>query len=378
MKNPPRISRFTLSDLNDDVLRDICDHLIIWAQSQPTGSCAKKRAPLKALSLVDRRLRALVAPQIFKKVIISGSGGRSQCLPNGDWKTAHRALSDLSNNPTIITYIKSLRFDIYGSEAPNRPAFSQDMHQFVAFLCKLPSLQRLVIYIPKPHVDGFQSAFRHIDTDSPFLFPNIKTLVFHPFTLSLLDRCPNVEEVCMHVPHWSRGFNRESPETMEAFRRELVATAKRAKKATHFDASGHWSVEHITDLVKAAPQLERLNMRGHARHYDGAFYEIMQALGSFEGLRRLDVEDASELGLGFKGGHMCGNAYFGPDGERLHRQLKKDREDAEETAAKLAFQNIASLRELWVGDYAKAERKEGYTAWTWRRSWDLVKDQIEK
>jgi hypothetical protein len=61
----------TLSDLNDDVLRDICDHLVVFTKVLNGGIVRDRtQTGVKNLSLVNRRFRALLRPILLKSIAL--------------------------------------------------------------------------------------------------------------------------------------------------------------------------------------------------------------------------------------------------------------------------------------------------------------------
>ncbi|KAF2467898.1 uncharacterized protein BDR25DRAFT_60385 [Lindgomyces ingoldianus] len=374
------VPRLTLSGLNDDVLREILDHLSVSVTTN--YSFSRPPTTLKNLSLVNHRLRNLVVQQLFQKVTICLSRAQLRDSKNGDWDTARRAITTLTSNIMVLSVIKILKFDIYGNGEPERPVSDHNMHNLVTFLTCLPNLENLSIHIPKPHIPAFQAAFRTFDSASPFIFPNIKTLVAHPLSVFLIDRCPNVERVGLQSPQWCRTTGSYDPsDVVEALRGDLKFIGKRAKHIKHFEARSRWMFYEIYDLAHAFPNLERLSMRSYGGEYCSGIGDIMTALGeNFKTLRRLDIDEAGKLRLGFHGWPPCGNMFIGPQGQEAYEEYSTAEKRAENRAAELAFRNIKSLKELWVGDFAVARKvgEEAEMKWEWTTNYDMVRGEISR
>lgn len=77
---------------------------------------------------------------------------------------------------------------------------------------------------------------------------------------------------------------------------------------------------------------------------------LLYELKSAPHLSHLHLPEASDLDLGFDGGHWCGNAYMGAEGHEYGRQVSRQRAETIEEAAKIAFEVLPSLKSLSVGD----------------------------
>jgi hypothetical protein len=92
-------------------------------------------------------------------------------------------------------------------------------------------------------------------------------------------------------------------------------------------------------------------------------------LSRFPCLEILAIPDTSALNIGFDP-PLRGNAYLGPDGVELRKQLLREDRVAQERAATEIFDKCLSLRELWLGDIVKVTVNRGNVLGSKKR--DLV------
>lgn len=85
--------------------------------------------------------------------------------------------------------------------------------------------------------------------------------------------------------------------------------------------------------------------------------EKLTALSRFENLERLDIADASKLGLEFDP-PWCGTTYMGLCGAEL-QEVKEACYKMEDMVARAAFSSCASLKEVWVGERSKVQAVRG-------------------
>lgn len=340
----------TLNDLNDDVLYEICSS--VNALATDVGG-SQSQVSLKNLSLVNQHFREVSAPILFRNVRTIGPAGKSRMMLEGDWITARTAMAVLQNS--LVRHIRNFKFDIYAAGCPTQPPAKQDFEQLVKFLAQMPQLRKLVLYVPLPHVTTLESVFEAAD----ILLPSVNTLVFNPLCVFVVNKCPNLEAVSLHTPHrWRHQRPHADPsDVIQKYKVTLVKALSLAKRLRRFEATGPWRVNDLLALAIIAPRLRWLEMRGTSYAYEAdSTLEKLTALSGFENLERLDIADASELGLGFDP-PWCGNAYMGPGGAEVQKQVEEDRHKTEDMAARAAFSSCASLKEVRVGELSKADRK---------------------
>ena len=94
----------TLNDLNDDVLYEICSFVNVLT-TDFNGSLGP--VSLKNLSLVNKHLRELSAPILFRNVRIIGPAGKSRMMLEGDWIATRTAIAVLQNS--LVRHIRWAR-----------------------------------------------------------------------------------------------------------------------------------------------------------------------------------------------------------------------------------------------------------------------------
>lgn len=309
---------------------------------------------LKNLSLVNKHFRELSAPILFRNVRTIGPAGKSRMMLEGDWIATRTAIAVLQNS--LVRYIRNFKFDIYAARRPTQPATKQDFEQLVKFLVRMPQLRKLVLYVPLPHVSTLESAFEAAD----ILLPSVNTLVVNPLCVFVVKKCPNLEAASTHPPyHWHhQRLHVDSLGIIQNHKATLVKALSLAKRLRRFEAEGLWRVDNLHALATVAPKLRWLGMTGTSHAYeDDSTLEKLTALSRFENLERLDIADASELGLEFDP-FWCGNTYMGLHGAEL-QEVKEARHKMEDMVARVAFSSCASLKEVWVGERSKAQAVRG-------------------
>ncbi|OCL02599.1 hypothetical protein AOQ84DRAFT_392860 [Glonium stellatum] len=343
----------TLNDLNDDVLYEIC--WSVGALTTDVGN-TQGQVPLKNLSLVNKHFREITVSILFRNVCVVGPASESRMMIEGDWMTARAAIAALQNS--LVKYIRNFKFDIYTSERPTEPPAEEDFKQLVKFLDRMPQLRKLLLYVPLPHLKALESAFEATE----IMLPSVKILVFNPLCVFLMNKCPNLEVASVHMPDdwvYQRPFP-DSVDTVQEFKVTLINALRSTKNLRRFEAKGPWHMNDLHALTTVAPKLQWLEMRGGWYVHEVDLLTSLAALSQFKNLERLDLADAYQLGLGFNP-PRCGNAYMGPGGAGVRKQVEEDRKKTEEIAARAAFSSCTSLKEVWVGELSKARviRGEG-------------------
>ena len=98
-------------------------------------------------------------------------------------------------------------------------------------------------------------------------------------------------------------------------------------------------------------------------------------------LKTLQLPESSELGIGFDGGPMCGNAYMGPNGYLTERYVQREHIEAVEKASSMAWAALPYLENIYIGGESpgSVERDEKGTvvkiSWPWS---DGVEEFLQK
>lgn len=250
----------TLSGLNDDVLLEICDHLI--QASLPSG----ERRPIQSLSLVNRRFCVLTAPLLFRTL-------KMHCWYLTVWNEARHVLGMIhrSHIRRIATAIRVLDFDIC-LDHPRQPENSSfplppprksnrlydiqrssrlyDIHNLVNFMADLSNLHTLKIHLSKSHADALERGFQIAESVLPITFPAVTNIMTNLLTTFIIAHCPNVEKIQLrHTMTESHG----GPSIPD-----LGHVLRNSTRLIQLQAMYPWTVEAITTLACVCPQLRKL------------------------------------------------------------------------------------------------------------------------
>jgi hypothetical protein len=341
--------RHTLTNLCEDVLLLISDCLCLH--------CSDGENPLKALSSVNRRLRDVFSPVLFKSLYIN------------------RPLSQLGSAPNVFQHAKTLRIDMFGSMwwwCSGKYVSSNDALELFACMQEMKHLKRLEVTMMKRNLDVFTSAFEEIEDSQTFLLPGIDTLVVTSAAAFLASHCPDLKHLvvedgpsCMIETYFDVS-TRLLPLHPRLVNSQCVYT-----RLTHFDTTANWSAAEIAALVPCFPSLQHLHMRSDAFCYRASIATIMQLLG--EGLRDLKTLRLNKVGnldMGFRAVWKRSITACSTESQRrvLWLQNEAHRVDAENDVARLAFTSIERLKECWLGD-KRVARRSGHNdlRWIWER-----------
>ena len=143
-------------------------------------------------------------------------------------------------------------------------------------------------------------------------------------------------------------------------------------------------------LVNTAPNLTDLSISGElVRSWSdrdtSILREYAKVISRFPKLERLELPYSADLGLGFDGGHWCGNAYDGPYGRAYGRSVARQEAEATEEAAQIVLEQIPGLVALNIGgSVANITRHENGTAsatWPWTsrmKEWTYERWPVEE
>jgi hypothetical protein len=357
-----------LSDLNDDVLLEICAALAnLDALDKQyyisSGEKIKRPSALSDLSTTSRRFRSLAAPRLFKTVKVGGG-----------WKKASKALGTLESCPDLLSHVRTFHFKVvipYDRNASKQgpPPPSGLETQLVGALSMMPNLHTLHISVPEYHTDVFAEAFE----TAKLQMPNVTTLVLGCYCGFVANHTPNT--TTLSSDGWAFLHTKRGAEANWAYSdlyndgpadnilggagaaMNLIQAASKLPQLTYFEMDQWWRVSVLEQLHKHAPQISRLGMPG-GRYFD-SFEALLPTLAKFENLDELILASAANLKVGFEP-PWCGNAYMGPGGEELARKVEKEGKEAEEMVARGVFGSLAGVKSLWVGDHnhAVCERNE--------------------
>lgn len=346
--------RPTLTDLCEDVLLMISD---VLRQQSSDGE-----SPIKSLSSVNRRLRDVFSPLLFKSLYIN------------------RPLSQLSSTALVYQYAKSLRIDMFGSMwwwCSGKYVSSKDALELFASVRKMKQLKKLEVMMMKRNLDVFVSAFEEVDDTQTFLLPGVETLVVTSAAAFLASHCPNLKHLIVEdAPSCMIESYIDIPTRLIPLHPQLIGGQWTYPQLTLFDTTANWSAEEIVALVPSFPRLRHLHMRSDAFCYRASIPTIMQLLGcSLSDLNILKLNKVGNLDVGFRAVWKRSITACATEAQRraLWMQNEAHRVEVENNVARLAFTSIDRLKECWLGDKRVARRLAGCNdrsdlSWAWERS----------
>lgn len=323
--------------------------------------CSKGEANVKNLSMVDRRLRAIFSPDLFKSLCIN------------------RPLSQLTSTPLIYQSATTLKIDMFGSMwwwCSGTYVSSKDALELFTCVQKMQQLRRVEVTMMKRNLDIFQSAFQEVDDASTFLLPGVETLVVTFAAAFLASHCPDLKRLVVEdAPSCMVEAYTDVPTRLMPLHPRLIGRQWRYPQLTHFDTAANWSADEISALLPSFPRLRHLHMQSDAFCYRASIATIMQLLGcGLRDLRTLKLEKVGNLDMGFRAVWKRSIIACTTAGQRrvLWSQNEANRVEAENNVARLAFTHIGRLGECWLGDERVARRSAGYNSkvdlsWVWKR-----------
>lgn len=345
--------RRTLTNLCEDVLLLISDCLRLH--------CSEGETSLKTLSSVNRQLRDVFSPVLFKSIYIN------------------RPLSQLGSAPNVLQHAKTLKIDMFGSMwwwCSGKYVSSNDALELFTCIQEMKHLKRLEVTMMKRNLDVFTSAFKEVEDAQTFLLPGIDTLVVTSAAAFLASHCPDLKQLVVEDgPSCMIETYLDVPARLLPLHHELASNQCIYAQLTHFDTTANWSAEEIAALLPCFPSLQHLNMRSDAFCYRASIPTIMQLLGDgLSDLNTLRLNKVGNLDMGFRAVWKRSITACSTASQRRMLWLKNEahRVEAENNVARLAFTNISRLSECWLGDKRVARRSTGCSdqsdlSWVWER-----------
>jgi uncharacterized protein YlbG (UPF0298 family) len=353
-------TKTTLSDLCDDVLLMICD--LLDHRESPCG------CPWKILSLTNRRLHALLAPELFKTLYVNAPIKSKQ----QDTLTRHHA--------------HTLKVNMFGSLwwwCSGLYVDGSDAVDLFHFIHRLENLKTLEVSMMSRSMDIFEAALKEEKGADVLRLPRLEKLVVTSSAAFLTRHCPNLktlvildERDCI-VEAYTDLASRFSPLQLE-----YAESIFRNLTLAHLDTTAIWSAEELSFVTTTFPHLKHLVMRSETYCYRASIPTIMTLLSSnLAYLKTLELGKISNLDMGYRSVwkraiQECKTAEKRKD---LWKENERCRVEAENFVARLAFGGIAGLKEVWVGEKRVAKRLpsvqmygEERARWMWERERDYV------
>jgi hypothetical protein len=343
----------TLSNLCEDVLLMISDILQLQRSEGET--------PLKNLATVNRRLRDVFNPSLFKSLCIN------------------RPVSQLCITPLIYHYGNTLKVDMFGSMwwwCSGSYVSSKDALELFACVQKMEHVKKLEVTMMKRSLDMFVSAFEEVDNARRFLLPGVETLVVTSAAAFLASHCPNLNKLVVEdAPSCSIETYIDVPSRLVPLHPQLSGGQRTCIQLTHLDTTANWSAEELAALMPVFPRLQSLHMRSDAFCYRASIATIVQLLGcGLRDLQTLRLNRISNLDMGFRAiwKRSVQSCVTEAQRKELWLQTEARRVEAENNVVRLAFTNIGRLKECWLGDQRVARRlitcsNHAKPSWLWER-----------
>ena len=182
--------------------------------------------------------------------------------------------------------------------------------------------------------------------------PRVHTLVVGPYCDFAVSICPNVTAISNYGLRSFRTSLRSELDKQPT--RNLIKAAGAAPNVTNLEITEWWQVELVEAIHEALPHLPSLSLQVEVGDFGRGIADFIPALSRFEHLEHLALPDAYILHVGFNP-PRCGNAFMGPGGMELAKQVAQEGRNAEERAAKMVASSIPRLKDVWIGDMARAE-----------------------
>jgi hypothetical protein len=341
-----RTDRLKLDDLNNDVLLIICDYLDVPTWLPNNGrSPGIKHTPLKNLSRVNRRMRALLRPIIMQSIasIELEPPKKNGERPDG-WATVHKTIEGITQDSFLLRTVRYLQLSYWHGHAWK----GKDCDHLVTFLRRLPNLSSLDVSIPDKMVLSLEVFLESEAAKEPITFPNLTTLCIDTRTTCLAAYAPHLKHLAIRSMGngWSDGSRRIISDLRQMQHKYDIPLEVR-----HLEAHADWTLEEVPHLAARFPEITRLAVIGYGSRPDQPhFAPFITALRRyFTELSILDLPSVDCLNVGFRP-MRCGTPFVGPGGQEALRRYEDSRQTALNRAAGMAFAACAGLRECWIGE----------------------------
>jgi hypothetical protein len=348
-----------LSDLCEDVILLICDHLRLMRNEHET--------PLMNLSCVNHRLRNILTPHLFKTLSIN------------------KPISQFKSTTRTSQHARTLKIDMFGSLwwwCSGSYTSSCDATDFFACIQSLKKLRRLEISMMRRSIDIFKAAFENEADTQLFMLDEVEELVVTSSAAFLTNHCPNLKSLVVK--------DDESEcllETYTDLSRRLAplyhGLVDHTPSLMSFDATAVWSAAELSSLVSTFPYLQHLRIRSDTYCYRASTPTIIEILGNgLKNLKTLRMVKTGSLGMGYlsvwkRRIHSCSDAEYR---QTLWKENERLRVCVENEIVRNAFASIHTLEECYLGEKRVARRCDGCgnekdkTQWMWERKREDMDD----
>ncbi|KZV85407.1 hypothetical protein EXIGLDRAFT_841529 [Exidia glandulosa HHB12029] len=315
-----------LGDINADVLALICNALHDVEQGTKT---------LRAFSLMNRRIRHASLPPLFRSVSVHQKTLR-------DSADALVALKEI-NSVTRCIRVFTFSLEVPSFEAVQEFWTTRDpaalmqgpedapdcASAFVEALASMPYLRSLTF---QPNRNLLEVILQHF----PVAFASSQLQLGRVESLSTDVSLTFMRGICPSAVALSLRMSAMGPDCGQEW-----AAGGRVTKLDILDM-GHG--DEMEDFVKYLPHITELVIQ--CRYFDVKV--DLARLASLKSLTTLHLPPLSSLKLGYNP-PWCGNAYMGPNGQKLRERLNKEEEEAKRQAKGIVRNALPRLRFLRIG-----------------------------
>lgn len=336
-------SRPSILQMPDELLLHISE--TVYFAEVATLNCKHRRmrrtlngnSGFLSLSRTNKRIRNICAPTIFQTVSIAGN-------PDYGWLRASRSLKAAVRSQQGMEMCTKLSVKVvsYGDTSQRPPTrFSRSLAQL---LPKYTNVRKFELIVPNISSTFFKKTF----VNSNLTLPNLRILILNSHLEWIIPMLPNLEIISTSDIHWLTSFNGTWPCEQ---RYKLIKAASQAPRLRHFEMHENWNIELLRAVLRSLSKIQTLALPGGMYH-DG-IKALLTTLSQFRNLRTLVLASAADLDVGYHP-PMCGNAFFGPEGEAYRRQVQEQGRRARISVGEMVFKKLKNLEVLWIGDYNKA------------------------
>ncbi|KAH7148232.1 hypothetical protein EDB81DRAFT_791784 [Dactylonectria macrodidyma] len=325
-----------------------------------------------ALCHLDSPLRGPLQPipnDVFKNITVTDKE-RGYYNSPPDWSHAIEILEDILQCPVARQSCESLQVDFY--QRKWRPGLTGELgtppkhltHLVANVLKSMRNLQRLEWIRPS---DGqeVKMVFEETFVEANVQLPTIRSLSLGPNVHFLVRFCPGLQSL---TTSGGRAWSFVPVEMKENF----VRSAARAPNLKEFGMHVSWSKDLLKLMLENVPQVETLHIGGDieniehmVRNSGDKLRTLALILARFRNISKIWLPDSASLDLGFDGGPMCGNSYFGRWGRKYSREVTREDMWATQTAAKIILLGSPNLKSITIGIWTTTRIIHGKAEWPW-------------
>jgi hypothetical protein len=350
-------------------LSDLCEDVILLVSDQLRHMRAEPENTLLNLSCVNKRLRHILAPRVFRSLSIN------------------QPVSQLTPATFLGHYAQSLKIDMFGSLwwwCSGSYTSSSDAIDMFACIQGLKELRHLEISMMRRSIDIFTAAFKREDGAGVFMLDHVEELVVTSSAAFLTNHCPNLKSLVVKDDESECLLDTymNLPQRLAPLYSGLI---KHTPHLTSFDATAIWSLDELSSLVSMFPDLEHLRMRSDTYCYRASTPSIIKVLGeSLKRLKTLKLVKTGSLGMGYQSVwkrriQSCSNIEYR---RMLWRENERLKVCVENQIVRDAFKWITSLKECWLSEMRVARKcdecveSEDGIRWIWERRSEDVDDCV--